>query len=687
MNKKNNERYLQNNYYESALSSYEIWSSNINEELVELKVQVEKKKHGDEFKEPFNVNNIFRVISFLGMPHNLILESLKQIMDTLKRRDFSINPNLKPSDIRQIAFHVIRSLPAAENYYWALKYERICTDRMIAYENSEGEIINYENVEALKDEVKKIIKILFDLVEEFDESLTINEEDINAWSEEVVDSLKLGWDRSDLSFKELSDEIRGFAVIPPQHWFAEKFYTKEFKNITTSLSMAKYILEIDPDPRRLKVFLDEALNGILKILSLQMKFQLETKKTQIDIDSYKDLSSIITENMTEVKEILMNIEIQEEKFFAGFEVCKYISNLKEKKYSEEINVNKIKKIMKFTKTISLLHDYERLKIQHGNFTDKIEFIFRNSGSVSLSSKDKSYIKYEIDFTSSAGKSILNNKKSLILHVCKDEIPLEKDQIKVLFNEMNKFENAFCIIASPLKMEENIKRISQSLFQLENNSICIIIDKDDISELLDDPGQLEHIIAAKIMNCYKQASSTPRYKRAKVEALIIEEILKLDEGERLEFKESLLWDVNKDERSKDLEEVIIKEVAAFINTSGGVILIGVTDDKKPVGLEKDFSCLKRRPDRDGWEQHLINLIKRDLLEGATLFGNHIRLEWEKVSDNDICKLVIIPSKLGYIYYLGKIKDRKPEPQVFIRIGCTISQLNIKDAHKYAKRKWG
>jgi hypothetical protein len=88
---------------------------------------------------------------------------------------------------------------------------------------------------------------------------------------------------------------------------------------------------------------------------------------------------------------------------------------------------------------------------------------------------------------------------------------------------------------------------------------------------------------------------------------IEEYVAKGEGLSLEFKGSLRWDYKRGEINKALEKVVAKTMAGFMNHSGGTLLIGVGDDGSVFGLEADFGTLGSRPDQDGWEQHLRNVL--------------------------------------------------------------------------------
>ena len=76
-----------------------------------------------------------------------------------------------------------------------------------------------------------------------------------------------------------------------------------------------------------------------------------------------------------------------------------------------------------------------------------------------------------------------------------------------------------------------------------------------------------------------------------EALLsIEDMISEGEHEELEFKSSLRWDTEQSCLNKALEGVTLKSIAAFNNTQGGRLLIGVRDDGQVLGLEPDYGTL-------------------------------------------------------------------------------------------------
>jgi predicted HTH transcriptional regulator len=67
----------------------------------------------------------------------------------------------------------------------------------------------------------------------------------------------------------------------------------------------------------------------------------------------------------------------------------------------------------------------------------------------------------------------------------------------------------------------------------------------------------------------------------------EELIKRGESKSLEFKSTLRWSLKENRRDdKGVTHAALKTIAAFLNTEGGDLLIGVADDGSIVGIERD-----------------------------------------------------------------------------------------------------
>jgi hypothetical protein len=94
-----------------------------------------------------------------------------------------------------------------------------------------------------------------------------------------------------------------------------------------------------------------------------------------------------------------------------------------------------------------------------------------------------------------------------------------------------------------------------------------------------------------------------------------------ESKYLEFKETLSWDVRKEEKAKHIETSVLKTISAFLNTDGGTLLVGVNDDGEILGLEMEIQKLHRGK-QDKFLLHFKNLISEKI--GAKFYP---KLNWD------------------------------------------------------------
>ena len=154
-------------------------------------------------------------------------------------------------------------------------------------------------------------------------------------------------------------------------------------------------------------------------------------------------------------------------------------------------------------------------------------------------------------------------------------------------------------------------------------------------------------------------------------LSVKALVELREDHTLEFKSSLLWDIQKEEENRDLYHPALKTVAGFLNANGGTLVIGVRDDGEVWGLEKDIECLlrRRREGEDGvdvFERHLRGLIDKEI---GRPFSGYIDVRFGEVNGNLICAVDVLKS--AEPAFCGR------ESKYFIRSGNKTEEYSAKD----------
>ena len=157
-----------------------------------------------------------------------------------------------------------------------------------------------------------------------------------------------------------------------------------------------------------------------------------------------------------------------------------------------------------------------------------------------------------------------------------------------------------------------------------------------------------------------------------------EIIKQGENSYCEFKETLRFCLNQQKKMDYIEESVLKTIAAFLNSLGGDLFIGVSDDYKIKGLEKDYLTFKEKDqNRDGFLKHLDNLI------GKTFTNSIYPLLKIKIYEKDgldFCRVNVKP-KTGN----GTFVTFKGEQHFFIRRSGGTQSLQKKEIIGYLNNR--
>jgi membrane protein YdbS with pleckstrin-like domain len=149
-----------------------------------------------------------------------------------------------------------------------------------------------------------------------------------------------------------------------------------------------------------------------------------------------------------------------------------------------------------------------------------------------------------------------------------------------------------------------------------------------------------------------------------------------EDQYTEFKASLMWDYQAQRVNKELYLPVMKNVAAFMNSSGGKILIGVADDGTILGLANDYSTM-RKGNADGYE-NTFNIAFSNMI--GPEFRPYLTLSFPQLEGKEICLVTVRPS--AYPVFL----NNKGNEQFYIRTGNSSQPLTISQATKYIRSRF-
>lgn len=171
--------------------------------------------------------------------------------------------------------------------------------------------------------------------------------------------------------------------------------------------------------------------------------------------------------------------------------------------------------------------------------------------------------------------------------------------------------------------------------------------------------IEYSMKLKKINLEIQSKTNPNDARDTID------LLKDNESQTLEFKSSLWTQYNESigmivkqqtKKMLELEDEVVKTVAAFLNTDGGTLLIGVRDKPRSSGdaiaeirgVEPDFKWLKKK-DVEGYTHALIQIF--DNAYSNPLANHNMTISFPEFDGKIICRIDVeaLPRKVGQQCY--------------------------------------
>lgn len=141
---------------------------------------------------------------------------------------------------------------------------------------------------------------------------------------------------------------------------------------------------------------------------------------------------------------------------------------------------------------------------------------------------------------------------------------------------------------------------------------------------------------------------------------IKSIISKGEGPKLEFKSSIRTNLHTNSIDKNIENSILKTIVAYLNTEGGTLIVGVSDNREVIGLEKDAFVSD-----DKLKLHFNNMVKNSV---GTQFMHFVQYDVYEIEGKKILKVECVPSNKRVF-----LKDSGQE-EFYIRNGPSTIKLN-------------
>jgi len=145
-----------------------------------------------------------------------------------------------------------------------------------------------------------------------------------------------------------------------------------------------------------------------------------------------------------------------------------------------------------------------------------------------------------------------------------------------------------------------------------------------------------------------------------------------ESEAVEFKSTLRINLHTGATDKRMELSALKTLAGFLNTNGGTLVVGVSDDGAPVGIEVD-----KFPNEDKMSLHLVNIVKSRMGPHA-MTAMHVHFE-----DLDDSRVLVVRCPKSAVPVF--VKDENTE-RFYVRTGPSTTELSASQTQDYIKQRF-
>jgi hypothetical protein len=174
-----------------------------------------------------------------------------------------------------------------------------------------------------------------------------------------------------------------------------------------------------------------------------------------------------------------------------------------------------------------------------------------------------------------------------------------------------------------------------------------------------------IIAVVLLLVYNRSLYTQASRRH--EPNEVTDLIARGESDQVEFKSTLRWNLRANKPGQEIEIAVMKTIVAYLNTSGGTLLVGVDDDGSVLGIQKD-----RLANDDRFMLHFNNMIKQYI---GLEYSKYIHYYLAPVDEKKVlvvrCEATSNPAFLKH----------EENEDFYIRVGPSSRKLSTKRTLRY------
>ena len=150
---------------------------------------------------------------------------------------------------------------------------------------------------------------------------------------------------------------------------------------------------------------------------------------------------------------------------------------------------------------------------------------------------------------------------------------------------------------------------------------------------------------------------------------LEELIKEGESAHLEFKSTLKINLHTGKKDDRMIHSVLKTIAAFLNSNGGMLLIGVKDDSEILGTEADGFI-----NNDRYLLFLYDAIIKHISESAAVF---VDANIQRIGIKNVCVVNCSPAAMP-VYV--------DDEEFFVRTGPGTTKLKTSEVATFISKRW-
>lgn len=181
-----------------------------------------------------------------------------------------------------------------------------------------------------------------------------------------------------------------------------------------------------------------------------------------------------------------------------------------------------------------------------------------------------------------------------------------------------------------------------------------------------------LISQVIKKGYEKLSSNHQSDELIHQGPTIGELIQEMETLKVEFKETARVSKNSEIPETVINEGIIKSVAAFLNTEGGTVGIGISDDGDITGLQPDLEY--KNHDLDQFHNWLSTLLMNKI--GEACVAQNVKIRFETSDDKVVCLIDV--KKYNSAVFANTTKGKEV---FYVRVGNTTRILEGSEMTNY------